>query len=59
MEFETVDGKNGIEYHASFDGYKGAGKTPALALKNLLQEVIKGLYFAKMVLRHIGNTQSY
>lgn len=59
MEFETVDGKNGIEYHASFDGYKGTGKTPALALKNLLQEVIEGLHFAEMAFRHMCFSQFY
>lgn len=47
MEFESIDGADGIEYYASFDGHKGMGKTPALALKNLLQEVVNSLYFAE------------
>lgn len=47
MKFFTVDGENGTEYHAKFDGHEGMGKTPALALKNLLQEVVNGLYFAE------------
>ncbi len=47
MKFETVEGENGIEYHANFDGHEGMGKTPALALKNLIQDVVNGLYFAE------------
>ncbi len=47
MKFETVGGENGIEYHANFDGHEGMGKTPALALKNLIQDVVNGLYFAE------------
>jgi hypothetical protein len=45
MKFETIEGAG--EYHANFDGHEGMGKTPALALKNLLQEVVNGLYFAE------------
>lgn len=47
MKFETVDGQNGIEYHAKFDGHEGMGKTPAKAVKDLLQTVVNGLYFAE------------
>lgn len=47
MEFAALDGENGIEYFAKFDGHKGVGKTPALALQNLLQEVVDRLYYAK------------
>lgn len=47
MKFEAVEGVAGIEYHASFDGHEGFGATPALALKDLLQGVINGLYFAE------------
>ena len=47
MKLETIDGANGIEYHSSFDGHEGMGKTPALALKDLLQGVVKRLYFAE------------
>lgn len=47
MKFESVEGANGVEYHANFDGHVGMGKTPALALKNLLQEAVNGLYFAE------------
>jgi hypothetical protein len=47
MKFEAVEGADGIEYHANFDGHEGMGKTPALALRDLLQEVVNGLYFAE------------
>jgi transcription elongation factor Elf1 len=47
MKFEIVEGENGIEYHAKYDGHEGLGKTPALALKDLLQSVVNGLYFAE------------
>lgn len=47
MKFETVEGTEGTEYHAYFDGHGGMGKTPALALKDLLQSVVNGLYFAE------------
>jgi hypothetical protein len=47
MKFSSIDGNDGLEYHVSFDGHDGIGATPALALKNLLQEVVNGLYFAE------------
>lgn len=47
MKIETVEGKNGVEYHIKFDGHESIGETPAKAVKNLLQEVVNGLYFAE------------
>ena len=47
MKIETVEGKNGIEYHVKFDGHTGFAETPAKAVKNLLQDVVNGLYFAE------------
>lgn len=47
MKFETVDGQDGVEFHAEFDGHTGMGKTPALAIKNMLQKVINSLYYAE------------
>ena len=34
-------------YLIQFEGYTGTGRTPALALKELLQSVVNALYFAE------------
>ena len=47
INIETIEGENGQEYHAEYDGYTGMGFTPALAVKDLLQSVVDGLYFVK------------
>lgn len=47
ISIETIEGENGQEYHAEYDGHAGMGITPALAIKALLQGAVDGLYFAK------------
>ena len=47
MKIDTVEGEEGIEYHVKFDGHESMGETPAKAVKNLLQNVVNGLYFAE------------